>query len=165
MLKNQLLLIVGLKNHGILVTAFNLSNQFYTADQKNGDRRFIAANRIEVNILDVLGRCFIFHRNSLKIDELFEKRTDFVFNLLTISGTIKPANIGLLAKPGHLTFRIMPGISLDYTNRFILWYTGIEIRNDVTVPDGLERLGAGWDTAAKKPANFLDQSGFEHTAH
>src|SRR5215831_4208432 len=106
MLKNQLLLIVGLKNHGVLVETFDLSNQFYTADQKNGDRRFIAANRIQVYILNVLGRCFVFHRNSLKICELFEKLTDFVFNLLSISGTIKPTNTGLFAKPRHLTFGI-----------------------------------------------------------
>src|SRR5215469_897154 len=128
MLKDQLLLVVGLENHGILVETFYLSNQFYTADEKNGDRGFIAANCIQINILDVLGRCFVFHRNSLKIYELFEKLTDLVFNFVTISGSIKPTNIGLVAKPRHLTFGIVSSITLDYTNRVVFRDTGIEIR-------------------------------------
>jgi hypothetical protein len=165
MLKDQLLLVVGLENHGILVETFDLSNQFYTADQKNGDWGFIAANCIEVNILDILGRCFVFHRNSLKIYELFEKLTDLVFNLLTISGSIKPTNIGLFAKPSHLTFSVVSSITLDYTNRVVFGDTGIEIRNDMTVPDGLKRLGAGWKSAAEKLPDFTDQSSLEHVAH
>jgi len=34
MLKDQLFLVVGFKDHGVFVETFDLSYQFYTADQK-----------------------------------------------------------------------------------------------------------------------------------
>jgi len=142
MLKNQLLLIVRFKNYRILIEPFDLSYQFYTADQKNSDRGFFAANSVQVNVLNVLGRCFVFHRNSLKIYELFEILTDLVFNFLAISRPIKPADIGLFTEPSHLTFGIASCVTLDYTNRLIPWDTGIEIRNQMAIPDGLKRLCA-----------------------
>ena len=66
MFKNQLLLVVGFKNDGVFVKTFDLSDQLYATDQENGDGRFIAAHRIEVDILDVLGRRFVFHKELPK---------------------------------------------------------------------------------------------------
>src|SRR5262249_49845211 len=138
--------------------------QFYTADQKNGDWRFFTSNGIEVNILNILGRCLVFHRNSLKIYELFKKLIDLLFYLVAISGSIEPTNIGLPAEPGHLTFRIASRITLDYTNRFVSRDTGIEIRNDVPVPDSFERLYAGRHTVRQKLADFFHETSLKHAA-
>src|SRR5207248_8987006 len=121
--------------HRILVETFDLSYQFYTADQKNSDWRFFSAHGVEVNVLNVLGRRFVFHRNSLKSDKRLQKLIDLVLNVIAISRSIKPGNIGLLAKPSHLTFRISSCITLNYTNRVFVRDRGIEIGNDVPIPD------------------------------
>src|SRR5262245_36486433 len=71
MFKNQLLLIVRLEYHRVLVKSFDPSDQFHTADQEYGDRKLFPANSVEIDVLDVLSRCLVFHdRNSLKIYEL-----------------------------------------------------------------------------------------------
>jgi len=60
-LKNQLFLVIRFQNDRVFVESFDLSDQFYTADQENGDWCLIAADSVEVNILDILGRRFGFH--------------------------------------------------------------------------------------------------------
>src|SRR5262249_27840495 len=60
-LKNQLLLVISFQNYRIFVEPFDLSNQFYTADKKNGDGGFVASDSVEVNVLNVLRRRLVFH--------------------------------------------------------------------------------------------------------
>src|SRR5262245_58903117 len=87
---------------------------------------------------------------------------NLVLNLLAISRSIKPSDIRLSAEPSHLTFRIAPGITLDYTNRFLLWDRGIDSRDNVPISDRLKRLGAGRNAACQQRANFIDQTGLRH---
>ena len=54
MFEDQLFLIIGFKNHGVFVEPFDLSQQFYTANQKNGDWCFVAAHGVEVDVLNIL---------------------------------------------------------------------------------------------------------------
>ncbi len=115
-------------------------------------------------VLDILGRRFVFHRNSLKSGKRFNKLMDHVLNLIAVSGSIKPSNVRLLSKPGHLTFRISSRITLNYTNRFFVRDTGIDMCDDVPIPDRLKRLGTGWNTLSQQLTDLLNQPCAEHLA-
>src|SRR5207237_4416492 len=161
-LEDQLFLIVCFKNHGVLVEAFDFSYQFYAADQKNRDGCLVSTNSVEVDVLNVLGRCFVFHRNSLKSDKRFNKLIDLVLNLIGISRSIKPCNIGLLTKPSHLTLGIVSGVTLDYTNRLLPGATGIQIGNNMPVTDRLERFRTRRNTSRQQFSHFFDQTSVQH---
>src|SRR5207302_1891243 len=90
------------------------------------------------------------------------KLIDLVFNVITISRSIKPSNIGLLTKPSHLTLGISSRITLDYTNRFLAQATGIEIGEHMSVADRLKRFCARWNTSRQQSADFLDQARVHH---
>src|SRR3989442_5346800 len=90
---------------------------------------------------------------------------DHVLNLIAVSGSIKPSNVRLLAKPGHLTFRIASRITLNYTNRFFLGVTGIFVGQYVPVADRLERLRAGGNSPCQQLADFLGHSGIYNSAN
>ena len=65
--EDQLFLIVCFENDGVFIESFDLPDQFDPADEKNRDGQFFPPDRVEVDILDILGRCFVLHvRNSLK---------------------------------------------------------------------------------------------------
>src|SRR5439155_76099 len=162
--EDWLFLIVCFQDHRVLVESLNLPYQFYTADQKNGDWGFVSADSVQVNVLDILGRRFVFHRNSLKSGKRFNKLMDHVLNLIAVSGSIKPSNVRLLSKPCHLTFRISSRISLNYTNRFFVRDTGIDMCDNVPIPDRLKRLGTGWNTLSQQLTDLLDQTCGEHLA-
>src|SRR5450755_2093157 len=53
-LENQLLLIAGLQDYGILVKRSDAAGQFYSADQVDGDVVPFLSCRIEERILNVL---------------------------------------------------------------------------------------------------------------
>ena len=165
MLKDQLLLIVRFKNDRVFVESFDPPNQFHTADQENGDRGLITAHGIEVNVLNVLGRRFVFHRNSLKIYELFQELVNLVLNFLAISRPIKPSNLGLLAEPSHLTFGITSCVTLDYTNRRFPWDRGIEIGDNVPIPNRLKWLRALRNITCEQFPDFLYETSLEHAAN
>src|SRR5437867_3110903 len=158
-------MIVCFQDHRVLVESLNLPYQFYTADQKNGDWGFVSADSVQVNVLDILGRRFVFHRNSLKSGKRFNKLMDHVLNLIAISRSIKPSNIGLLPKPSHLTFRISSRVTLNYTNRFFLRDTGIDIRKDVPIPDRLKRFRARRNPSSQQVTDLLNQTSAEHPAN
>src|SRR5262249_50254371 len=164
MFKNQLLLVVRFKDDRIFVEAFDFSYRLYTANQENGDRRLIAAHSVEIYVLDVLGRCLVFHRNSLKSYERFQKLTDLVLNFIAVSRSIKPGDLRLFAKPSHLTFGITPRITLDYTNRLVMRDRGIDTGDDMPIADGFKRLRTRGHTARKQPSDFIYQTSLKHAA-
>src|SRR5262245_55864868 len=127
MLENQLLLVISLKNHGVFVKPFDLSDQFHSADKKNSDSHILAADCVEINRRKSERRRFVLHvRNPLKRYKLFNKLMDQFLNILAVSRSIEPFDAGLSSKPGQLTFRISPGITLDYTYGFVATVTRIE---------------------------------------
>src|SRR4029434_8861194 len=87
---------------------------------------------------------------------------NLVLNLLAISRSIKPHHLGLIPKPSHLTFSIPSCVTLDYTNRIFVSYTGIERGNYVPVADRLERLGTRRDAFRQQPRYFIDKNRCEH---
>ena len=56
MFENELLLRIILKQNGILVEGTYLAGQLYAADQVDGDRAFVLADRIQERILNILCR-------------------------------------------------------------------------------------------------------------
>ena len=62
-LKNKLLLIVGLEHHRILVETLDAARKLYAAHQIDGQESLILARIIEKSFLDVLGQ--LFHGRSL----------------------------------------------------------------------------------------------------
>src|SRR5579863_6818964 len=54
MFEDQLLLIIGLKNHGILVERANAPSQFHPAKEVNSYNRFVFAGCIQKRVLDIL---------------------------------------------------------------------------------------------------------------
>ena len=56
----------------------------------------------------------------------------------------------------------MSCITLDYTNRLLPWDTGIDIRNDVAVPDSLKRLYTRRNSVCQKRPDFLFQTVLKH---
>src|SRR5437870_353195 len=107
---------------------------------------------------------FVSIRNSLKIDKRFQKLMDLVLNFLTVSGPIKPCNVGLFAEPSHLTLGVASRITLDYTNRFLLRDRGIGGGDNMPIPDCLKGFRAGGNAAREQPADFFHQSRLEHPA-
>src|SRR5207245_1253394 len=104
-------------------------------------------------------------RNSLKSYERLQKLTDLILNLLAVSGSIKPSDIGLFAKPSHLTFGIVPGISLDYTNRLVSCDTGIDIENHMSIADSFAWRHARSHTCCYDLFDFIQQAALHHAAH
>ena len=47
MLENQLLLVIGVQNHGILIEGTNTSGKFDPAEQINRDNGLVFAGRVE----------------------------------------------------------------------------------------------------------------------
>ena len=54
--ENQLFLIAVFEQHGVFVEGTNLARKLDTADQVDGDERFVLANGIEEGVLNVLCR-------------------------------------------------------------------------------------------------------------
>ena len=71
MLKNQLILIVGLQYNRILVEAANFSHEPDATDQEDRYRHFVAPHGVEINILNILlgGSSFVFHFRLHKIHQ------------------------------------------------------------------------------------------------
>src|SRR5215510_2005609 len=87
---------------------------------------------------------------------------DLVLNLLVVSRPIKPSDLRLFAEPRHLTLCIASGVSLDYTNRFVPWDTGIDVRYDMPVPYRFKRLHAGRNSISEQLSDFLDKTRLKH---
>src|SRR5215510_15029142 len=104
-------------------------------------------------------------RNSLKSDERFQKLMNLLLSLIAVSRSIKPSDVGLLAKPSHLTLRVMSGVTLDYTNRLVLRGRGIDVRNNFTITYRLKCFGAGGSTSCQKVPDFLNKSRLNHAAN
>src|SRR5438552_18321590 len=162
--ENQLFLVVGFQNDRILIEPLDLTDQFYTAYKEDGDGDLFFAHGVEVDVLNVLGRCFVFHGNSLKFEKRLNKLTDLVLNFFIVSRSIEPSNIRLIPKPGYLTFRVTSRVTLNYTNGFFHVDTGIEIRKHVAISNGFERLGAAWNAICYELPYFVDQPERKHVS-
>src|ERR1051326_2812014 len=102
-------------------------------------------------------------RNSLKSDKRFQILMDLVLNFLAVSESIKPCDLGLLAEPSHLTLCVVSRITLDYTNRFLLRDSGIDVGDDMPIADRLKRFCVRRNASRKHPADLFNQARLEHS--
>jgi hypothetical protein len=65
MLEHKLRMRVAAQQDGVIIEPGDDALQFHTVDQKNSDRRFVLANIVQENLLNVL--IFIAHLRSLRV--------------------------------------------------------------------------------------------------
>src|SRR5215510_6549413 len=87
---------------------------------------------------------------------------NIIHNLIVVSRLIKPSDLRLFAEPSHLTLCIAYSISLDYTDHFVLRDTGIDVRNNMSIPYRFKSLRTGWDALSKQLSDFLDKTRLKH---
>src|SRR5262245_34100290 len=90
---------------------------------------------------------------------------NLLLSFIAVSRSIKPSDVGLLAKPSHLTLRVVSGVTLDYTNRLRLRDRGIDISNYLSIAYRLKCFGGGGSARCQKVSNFIHKSRLHHAAN
>jgi hypothetical protein len=64
MLEDQLFLVIGFKDDGILIESLDLSHKPDSTKQEYGDENLIATHCVEVHVLNALNGQFVLHAMS-----------------------------------------------------------------------------------------------------
>jgi len=74
----------------------------------------------------------------------------------------QPNYIGFVAKPGHLAFGILPGLSLAFANGLLQSKLAGEDLERLFVTQRLQRLGFGREAGFEKSLGFFQQTAPKH---